>query len=168
MEEGEVAPQIMPLVVIPADTSEGGPRGATPGSVDHHGRPTRGSDAPHPRSTVCSLSPRKTQKPKTRERSSYRRPSKDNRAPWTTTAKLLLKESVAATSNTLPPTEPKTPQDCRPVSGQGISPNPTPDRKGKGIAIDSSPQKDTRRKAKEQEKDLVTYGLTMADLIAMV
>ena len=54
------------------------------------------------------------------------------------------------------------------MSGQGISPNPTPDRKGKGIAIDSSPQKDTRRKAKEQEKDLVTYGLTMADLIAMV
>ena len=40
--------------------------------------------------------------------------------------------------------------------------------RGEGMAVDSSPQKDTRRKAKEQEKDPVTYGLTMADLIAMV
>ena len=52
--------------------------------------------------------------------------------------------------------------------GQGISPNPTLDKKGKGVAVDSSPQRDTRRKAKEQEKDPATDGPTMADLTAMV
>ena len=52
--------------------------------------------------------------------------------------------------------------------GQVILPNPTLDKKGKGVAVDSSPQRDTRRKAKEQEKDPVTYGPTMADLTAMV
>ena len=52
--------------------------------------------------------------------------------------------------------------------GQGISPNPTLDRKGKDVAVDSSLQRDTRRKAKEQEKDLAIDGPTMADLTAMV
>ena len=36
------------------------------------------------------------------------------------------------------------------------------------MAVDSSPQKDTRRKAKEQEKDPATDGPTMANLKAMV
>ena len=81
---------------------------------------------------------------------------------------MLLKESVAVTSTMLRPGEPKTLQDFRPVFGQGISPNPTPDRKGKGMVVDSSPQRDTCRKAKEQEKEPVTDGPTMADLTAMV
>ena len=34
--------------------------------------------------------------------------------------------------------------------------------------MDSSPQRDTRRKAKEQEKDPATDGPTMADLTTMV
>ena len=117
----------------------------------------------------CSLIvAQRLQKMKAPDRSPYRRPSKDDRVPWTIAAKLLLKESVTEASTMLTPGEPKTPQDCRPVFGQGISPNPTPDRKGKGIAIDSSPQKDTRRKAKEQEKDSATDGPTMANLKAMV
>ena len=69
---------------------------------------------------------------------------------------MLLKESIAAASTTLPPGEPKTPKDCRPMFGQGISPNPTPNGKEKGVAVDSSPQRDTRHKAKEQEKELTT------------
>ena len=56
---------------------------------------------------------------------------------------MLLKESVAVTSTMLRPGEPKTLQDFRPVFGQGISPNPTPDRKGKCMVVDSSPQRDT-------------------------
>jgi len=72
-----------------------------------------------------------------RDHSPYKGPSKDDQAPWKTAAKLLFKESVAAASARLTPGEPKTPQDFRPVFGQGITPNPTPNRKGKDIAIDS-------------------------------
>ena len=62
MKEGEVSPQIMPLVTILADTIEGGgARGATPDSTNHLGRPTNGNDVPCPHSMVRSLSPWSTQ-----------------------------------------------------------------------------------------------------------
>ena len=52
--------------------------------------------------------------------------------------------------------------------GQGITPNTTPDRKGKGIAFDSPLQKDIPHTTKEQEKDPVADGPTMVDLATMV
>ena len=52
--------------------------------------------------------------------------------------------------------------------GQGITPNTTPDRKGKGIAFDSPLQKDIPHTTKEQEKHPVADGPTMVDLATMV